>query len=400
MVRATERPVVLGLNDNNNRFNINAYNDFNNNRRALGMANPSRDFFNKVVVMKTYKNLWRSLIGFDNLENAYWSARKHKSNNPKVIEFDKKWRLNLCILLRELRDKTYRPLPLRKFILRDPKTRTICVSDFRDRIVHHAIVNVLKPIFEPRFIFDSYASRLNKGTLPALKRFDKFKRKISRNNRRVCFVLKADIKHYFQTVNHQVLLDIVGRKIKDKNVLWLIKIILGNYDSGIIGEGMPLGNWTSQFFANIYLNELDQFIKNKLKAKYYLRYVDDFVILHTSKQTLLEYEKKIGILLSTKLKLKLHPDKCQIVTLNRGVSLLGFRVFYYHKIPRKRNIRKIKNKLVDLMNSYEEKIISATDIFEMLQGWSAYAMCGNTYKLRKRLKKHAEQELIKRTPIY
>jgi retron-type reverse transcriptase len=117
------------------------------------------------------------------LELAYWQARKHKTKNSKVIEFDKNWRLNLCILLGELRDKTYKPLPLKKFILRDPKTRIICVSDFRDRIVHHALVNILQPIFEPRFIFDSYASRKGKGTLPALKRFDHFTRKVTRNGK-------------------------------------------------------------------------------------------------------------------------------------------------------------------------------------------------------------------------
>ena len=353
--------------------------------------------------MKTYRNLWKDLYSFENLERAYWQARKHKSNNPKVIKFEKHWRLNLCILLRELRTKTYKPLPLMKFVLRDPKTRLICVSDFRDRIVHHALVNILQPIFEPRFIFDSHASRKGKGTTTALRRFDQFKRKVTVNGsllsaRRTAndvagYALKADIRHYFQTVDHEVLLRIISKHVKDNDVLWLVRVILDNYDSEAPGKGMPLGNWTSQFFANIYLNELDQFVKHSLKAKYYIRYVDDFIILHESRTALQEYERKIQMFLQDVLKLELHPDKCQIVSLKRGISLLGFRVFYHHKRLRKRNIRKIKGRLKEYLKSYEKGLLSASDILETLQGWSAYAMQGNTYNLRKRLFNKIEDNL-------
>lgn len=124
--------------------------------------------------MKTYKNLWEKLHNINNLEKSYWQARKGKSSNPKIIEFEKNWLFHLYKLQRELKTKTYKPLPLQKFILRDPKTRVICVSDFRDRIIHHALVNILQPIFEPRFIYDSYASIKYKGTLPAIRRFDQF----------------------------------------------------------------------------------------------------------------------------------------------------------------------------------------------------------------------------------
>ncbi|NQU78538.1 hypothetical protein HQ545_02090 [Candidatus Woesearchaeota archaeon] len=357
--------------------------------------------------MKTYRNLWKDLYSFENLEHAYWQARKHKSNNPKVMEFEKHWRLNLCILLRELRTKIYKPMPLKKFVLRDPKTRLICVSDFRDRIVHHALINVLQHIFEPIFIFDSHASRKGKGTVTALKRFDKFKRKVSKNGKQTNdarnendvkgYAFKADIRHYFQTVDHEVLLRIISKRVNDTGVLWLIKIILNNYESNTPRKGMPLGNWTSQFFANIYLNELDQFVKHNLKAKYYIRYVDDFIILHNSKTVLQEYEQSIKKFLSTELKLELHPDKCQIIPLKRGISLLGFRVFYHHKLPRKRNIRKIKGRLKEYLNSYKKGLLSAADILETLQGWSAYAMQGNTYNLRRRLSNEIEDDLMRTT---
>ncbi len=395
--------MVLGVNDNNNRFNIN--DNINNNRPVRGMARPLLQglFFIRSVMMKTYRNLYKDLYSFENLERAYWQARKHKSNNPKVLEFKKHWRLNLCILLRELRTKTYKPLPLKKFVLRDPKTRLICVSNFRDRIVHHALVNILQPIFEPRFIFDSHASRKRKGTSTALKRFDDFKRKVtingnllsrSRNANDVTgYALKADVRHYFQTVDHHVLISTIGKHVKDDDILWLVKIILDNYDSELPDKGMPLGNWTSQFFANIYLNELDQFVKHRLKAKYYIRYVDDFVILHESRTVLQEYEQRIKMFLQDVLKLELHPDKCQIVSLKRGISLLGFRVFYHHKLPRKRNIRKIKGRLREYLDSYEKGLLSASDILETLQGWSAYAMQGNTYNLKRRLCEEVVQEM-------
>ncbi len=240
--------------------------------------------------MKTYNGLFDKLVSMENLETAYWKACKRKSNNPVVREFEKHWQLHLVTLHAELKNKNYQPKPLRTFVLRDPKTRTICVSDFRDRIVHHALVNILQPIFEPRFIHDSYASRKGKGTLPALKRFDYFLRKVTnngklapdaRNANAVCgHALKADIKHYFDNVDHAVLLNIIAKRIKDKDVLWLVRTVLNHYNSGIPGKGMPLGNWTSQFFANIYLNELDQYVKHQPPSNYYISYVHHLVILH------------------------------------------------------------------------------------------------------------------------
>lgn len=344
--------------------------------------------------MKTYKHLWEKFCAFENLQESYKKARKYKSSAPAVIEFEKHWQLNLLMLKKELESKTYKPLPLRKFVLRDPKTRIICVSNFRDRIVHHALVNVLQPIFEPRFIHDSYASRKGKGNTPALNRFDHFKRKITRNgklvhearnkNQVIGFALKCDIKHYFETVDHEVLLQILASRVNDEGVLLLARKILENYKTDLHGKGMPLGNWTSQWFANVYLNELDKFIKHVLKAKYYIRYVDDFVILHHSKKTLHYYESRIFEFLKS-LKLELHPNKCKIIPLVRGVSFLGFRVFYYHKLVRKRNVLKLKKRSSELLDDYEIGKSGMNEMLEVMYGWNAYAMHGNTYKLRKNL---------------
>jgi RNA-directed DNA polymerase len=213
--------------------------------------------------MKTHKNLYEKLISFENLVLAWKKARKGKTKKSYLIKFEKNLETNLLYLQEELKQEVYQPKPLEDFIIRDPKTRKISKSDFRDRIVHHAIVNVLEPIYEKSFIYDSCASRRKKGNLFALKRFRKFFIKVSENkifkhkgfkdnNYVRGYCLKADIKHYFQEVNHDILLRILERKIQDKKVLNLItRILKNNAGGGGENKGMPLGNLTSQFFANI-----------------------------------------------------------------------------------------------------------------------------------------------------
>jgi retron-type reverse transcriptase len=307
--------------------------------------------------------------------------------------FEKNLDENLKRLREELVGKTYAPLPLKTFILRDPKTRRISVSDFRDRVVHHAVCNILEPIFERYFICDSYANRKGKGGLAALQRFDEFKRKVSRNGRLVGnasdhnvvqgYVLKADVKHYFDTVDHAKLLEVLSRRIVDMDVLELIRKIIDNHSSKVFGKGMPLGNLTSQFFANVYLNELDQFVKHELKAKYYIRYVDDFVILHHSKYQLQEWKEQIDDFLRRELLLELHPQKSKIHLLGKGIDFLGFKCFYHFRLLRTRNVRKMFRRLERFKEQLRKETISPDTVLESLQGWNAYAMHANTYKLRR-----------------
>ncbi|HLC89234.1 MAG TPA: reverse transcriptase/maturase family protein [Candidatus Nanoarchaeia archaeon] len=335
--------------------------------------------------MKTYKHLYPELCSYKNLESAFRKAKKRKSARLYVIEFEKNLKENLFQLQNELQNETYRPQPLKTFILRDPKTRKISVSVFRDRIVHHALGNVLLPIFEKSFIYDSYANRLGKGTLAALDRFDYFKCKVSRNNTKNCFVLKADIKHYFETVNHNILLDLIRRKITDIKIIWLIKKILQNYSGKDSGRGMPLGNYTSQFFANVYLHELDYFIKYQLKAGYYLRYVDDFVILNNSQELLNQYKKKIDIFLHSSLLLELHPEKSRISLLSKGISLLGFRNFYYHRLLLKKNLRQFQSKYALHCQQYQTGEADYDKIYNFLESWTAQVKYANSYSLRKKI---------------
>ncbi len=339
----------------------------------------------------TYNNLYSKIYDLRNLFFAYLEARKGKTRKPYVIEFEANLRENLLKLHEELKNQTYSPKSLKTFILRDPKTRKISKADFRDRIVHHAICNILELIFDKIFIYDSCANRIGKGNIFALKRFNQFIRKVSRNgkingwfnnNQVKGYCLKADIRHYFQEVNHNILLEIIKRKIKDEKVISLIKKILDN-GKAKDGIGMPLGNLTSQFFANVYLNELDYFAKHELKAKYYIRYVDDFVILHESKEQLGIWKKDIDKFLRDKLKLELHPEKSKISPVSRGIDFVGFRSFYHFRLLRKRNITNMRIKLL----LFSKSEMGYWQLMESFQGWNAYACWGNSYKLRRNLLK-------------
>ena len=331
--------------------------------------------------------MYETLCSYENLELAFSRARKGKTKKSYVIEFESNLKENLLTLRNELLMQTYRPKPLTTFILCEPKTRKISRSDFRDRVIHHALCNVIEPLFEKSFIFDSYANRIRKGTLKAIQRFDYFKRKVTKNFSRNGFVLKADIKHYFETVDQKILLSLVKRKIPDDRVLWLIERILANYSTEKEGKGMPLGNLTSQFFANVYLNELDQFVKHKLRADYYVRYVDDFVILHHSPSQLQFYKKKIDAFLKNALHLELHPDKSKILCLTHGTDFLGLRIFPFHKRIKQRNMRKFQKKFNDLRKEYRKNKIEREKVIEIFEGWLAYISHANTYKYQRHLLK-------------
>lgn len=388
---------ALGVHTLSSRSELDGNNNdlHNNNGRVRGIAQDTSVFGHLPCTMKTYRNLFGKLCSLENLELAFKKARKRKTLKPYVIKFEAKLSENLAMLHKELISKNYHPKLLNTFILRDPKTRKISVSDFRDRVVHHAICNILEPVFEPRFIYDSYANRKGKGVLAALRRFDEFKRKISLNGCRVKgvndanvvrgFALKADIKHYFENVDHEKLISVIGRTIRDKDVLELILKVLRNHVCKVRGKGMPLGNLTSQFFANIYLDELDQFVKHTLKARFYIRYVDDFVILHNSAKQLAEWKLAVDELLQRELLLALHPQKSRIMPFGRGVDFLGFRCFYHFRLLRKENVRKVLRRLDNFATLLKEGKAEPAAVLESLRGWNAYATHASTYKLRRAL---------------
>jgi retron-type reverse transcriptase len=335
-------------------------------------------------------NLYDKLCSYDNLFLAFRKTRKEKTNKWYVRQFERNLERNLIGLESDLRCMKYDPKPMKIFVIRDPKTRVISASVFRDRVVHHAVCNIIEPILDKSFICDSYASRKGKGTHAALKRFDYFKRRVSQNGRLLNnskdgnmvmgYVMKCDIKHYFDTVDHSVLLSTIRRKIKDDKILLLIEKII--YNSS--GKGMAIGNLSSQLFANLYLNELDYFVKYELRAKYYIRYLDDFVILHKDKKILKEWKIEIEKFLDDRLKLELHPEKSQIYPLSDGINFLGFRIFYY-KLLKKSNLRLIEARIKEIKRLYAEGLVGKEEIERKIDGWQEYARYGNTYKLRRKI---------------
>lgn len=342
-----------------------------------------------IKMPKTYHNIYPQVYNLNNLILAWRKARKGKTKKLYVKEFEQNLIENLLLIHEELKNQTYSPRKLKIFILRDPKTRKISKSAFRDRIVQHAIIQILEPIFDKSFIYDSCANRKGKGNLFALKRFEKYQRKVTDNLKSEAYCLKADIKHYFQEVDNCFLLDILRKKIKDGKTVGLIGKILDNKprleratgELLHLNKGMPLGNLTSQFFANIYLNELDYFVKHRLKAKYYIRYVDDFVILHENKENLEYLKERISEFLKNKLKLEIHPNKSKIISLSHGIDFVGFRNFYYFRLLRKRNIRNMERKIKE----YQRGLVCKDKIREIFQGWQAYAKWADSYRLRKSL---------------
>lgn len=377
----------------NRNLDLNARNEDLANSNSDGRI--VQDAGTPLFKMKTYKNLYPKLCSYKNLEKAFKKARKGKRSKSYVKEFELNSTDNLLNIKKDLETLSYKPNPLTKFTIRDPKTRVIRKSFFEDRIVHHAVVNILEPIYEKVFIYDNYANRTNKGTLPALKRFDKFKRKVCKNgklvpnyysnNTVVGYIFKADIKKFFDSVNQDKLVEILRRKIRDEKVIWLLNQILKNFDNK--EKGMPLGNMTSQFFANVYLNDLDYFVKNRLGMKYYLRYVDDFLILHKNKKVLEDCRNRIEKYLKN-LKLELHKDKSKVFPMYEGVNFLGFKIFYFYKLARKRNIRQFEKRLIKLKIQYKEGLIDYDKFMSSIRGWFAYVMWGNTYKLRKKFVKN------------
>ena len=337
--------------------------------------------------MKTYKHLFERVVSFENLLAAYKTFRKGKRFKDDVLKFEYNYEIEFLKLQDELIEHTYTPLPPHRFFVYEPKKREIVAAVVRDRVVHHALCRVIEPIFDKRLIYDTYACRLNKGTLAAIKRLEEFKHELlSRGNENEIYVFKADIRRYFENINHCILLGLINERIKDEEVIWLIKRILaGESLFSPQTKGIPIGNLTSQFFANLYLNPLDQFVKHDLRIKYYVRYMDDFVLMDLSKGRLREAKAGIARLLEDKLRLSLHPKKQTVTPLKCGIDFLGFRIFSSHRLLRKENAKRFARRLKNMKERFVRKEIALSRISSFIKGWIAHARQGDTYRLRKKI---------------
>lgn len=318
-----------------------------------------------------------SIFSFKNIYQCYLDCRRKKRNTYNALRFEINAEENIFKLEQELKDRTYCPSRSILFVAKKPKLREIFAADFRDRVVHHILVNELEKTWEPIFIHDSYACRLNKGTHKAVIRLQNFLRRITANGRIRAYYLQLDIKDFFTSIDKNILFTLIKTKIADSKVLWLTEKILfwdcttsyvrrGNQEilsnipanKSLFGKenrrGLPIGNLTSQFFANIYLNELDQFVKHTLKAHGYLRYVDDFVLLSRDREELLRWKGDIMRFLPNRLSLQLHPRRQKLQLVSNGIDFLGYITRSKYILVRRRVLNNLKARIRELRDKPEK----------------------------------------------
>lgn len=324
----------------------------------------------------------------DNLLSAWREFLKHKRDRKDIRIFSIHLLDNILALNRELSDTTYRHGGYTAFRINDPKSRDIHKAIVRDRLLHHAIYRVLYPYFDPKFIFDSYSCRRDKGTHRAINQFRTYARKVSKNHTRTAWVLKCDIRKFFANIDHDILVEILKRHIADEKVVSLLREVIGSFHTeGRSGVGLPLGNLTSQLLVNVYMNEFDHYLKRNLKTRYCVRYADDFVIFHENKKYLESILPDITLILETKLKLSLHPDKVFIQTVASGVDFLGWVHFPHHRVPRTSTKRRMWRKLGK--NPKKESLAS----YHGLLGH------GNAYELQKEILNMGNVDSISEAPF-
>ncbi len=335
--------------------------------------------------MKTSKNLFEGIVSFDNLLLAVSKAAKGKREEQSVLKFYNHFEENLWQIISELRNKTYQPGSYKTFSIYKSKPRQISAAPFRDRVVHHALIAIVGPILERGFIFDTYANRVGKGTHKAIARYQHYLIKYA-------YALKCDIRKYFPSIDHEILKSLLRRKIACADTLWLIETIIDNSNPQVEHlhyfpgdtlftpperrRGLPIGNLTSQWFANYYLSFFDHYVKEVLHCKGYVRYVDDCVLLSNSKQELWEWKRAIDQVLE-QYRLILNPQRTELYPSTEGKSFLGQRVFQSHRLLPAENVRRAKRRIQCLL------IAKPDTIRQALSGWVGHARQADTRNLRR-----------------
>lgn len=313
---------------------------------------------------------FEDIISIENLLEAWREFIKGKRNKRNIQEFQLNLMGNILDLHHDFAHHTYKHGGYQAFNINDPKPRSIHKATVRDRLLHHAVYRILYPFFDRTFISNSFSCRNDKGTHKAINRFRAFAYKVSKNHTATCWILKCDIKKFFASIDREILLDILKSYIFDMDIIWLLREVLHSFNSSKPGLGLPLGNLTSQLFANIYMNEFDKFVKHELKAKFYIRYADDFVILSEDAEWLKSIIKPIGDFLRRRLSLELHPDKVFIKTIASGIDFLGWVHFPNHRVLRAATKRRMLKRVKDSDNP-------AT-----ISSYLGLLKHGNTYKIK------------------
>jgi RNA-directed DNA polymerase len=345
--------------------------------------------------MKTYRNLYPQLCSFENLYRAYRDARRGKRGAESVAAFEREQEQELLQLQAELLAERYSPGPYHSFYIHEPKRRLISAAPFRDRVVHHALINIVEPIWERRFIFDSYANRVGKGTHRALDRCQQFARQSA-------YVLQCDLKQFFPSIDHQLLRETLAQHLADPAGLRLCDRIIAS-GVGVLSEayemawfpgddlfaaqrprGLPIGNLTSQFWANVYLNAFDHFVQRELKCPAYLRFVDDFLLFGNDKLQLHAWRAAVIEKLA-RLRLTLHHSRAQVFPTGSGIPFLGFRIYPTHRRLKRRKGIAFQRRLSGLLQQLAQGQITLSQLHVSVQGWVNHAGYGDTYGLRRAL---------------
>jgi len=343
--------------------------------------------------MKRYGNLYGQITDFASLYEASRLARMGKRSKVSCASFEMNIEEELLSLREELIAKTYRPGPYREFTIYDRKPRKISAAPYRDRVVHHALCNAIEPIFERSFIHDSYACRPGKGTHKAVNRFTEYARRFR-------YVLKTDIRKYFPSVDHEILFAKLQRKIKCPDTLRLIGLIVNGsnrqeeVNTYFPGDdlftpfqrkrGIPIGNLTSQFFANVYLNDLDHYAKETLGCRGYIRYVDDITVFDNDKGRLWDICQSLSDYLCRD-RLSLHPDKTFVMPVTEGIDHLGYRIYPTHRKLRKDNCYRFVRKMRAMQRLYGKELLDLEQINNSVQSWLGHARHADTQGLRTKI---------------
>ncbi|MBW4585229.1 RNA-directed DNA polymerase [Aetokthonos hydrillicola Thurmond2011] len=344
--------------------------------------------------MKRYGNLYPQILEFANILSSAKKAQKSKRFRENVLVFNYNLEAEIINLQKELTNKTYQPGNYRTFYIKEPKSRMISAAPYRDRVVHHALCNIIIPMIEPTFIGDSYANRVGFGTHRALRRFTKFARES-------CYILQCDIQKYFPSIDHEILKSLIRRKIKCPDTLWLIDTIIDNSNEQLLSiehfkednlltplerrRGLPIGNLSSQFFANVYLNGFDHFVQEQLKVGKYLRYVDDFAFFSDDWYFLADVRIAVEEYLGNNLRLKIHPIKSQLFQTKHGANFLGFRVLPDRIRVRTENLRRARRRIKKMQGDYIRGRISIHKVSQSIQSWFAHLKHGDTWRLRQKI---------------
>ncbi len=338
--------------------------------------------------------MFSTITSWANLLLAYQSASRRKRGRGDVAAFEYRLEDNLYRLQEELQSQSYRPGNYHSFFIHEPKRRLISAAPFRDRVVHHALCNVIEPLFERSFIEDSYANRVGKGTHRARDRCQEYARRFR-------YVLACDARQFFPSLDHAVLRAQLAQKITDTQTLWLIDQILQSGE-GVLSDqyemvyfpgddllaalrprGLPIGNLTSQFWANVYLNPFDHFVKRRLRCQGYVRYVDDFLLFADDKPTLWAWKAALEAEL-VRYRLTIHPG-AQPRPVTEGIPFLGFHIFPDRRRLKRRKGVQYQRKLKRLMDQYRRGEISMETMSASVRGWVNHARYGNTVGLRKKI---------------